>query len=123
MHTMDKEDGVSVGGGGRWNGQLSSGKGLGDCGTAIDTASARRVPQRSLRGLGKIGKDWEASGTGIREDVLRVEKISQQLNDNSVEKRLTGPISERVVSSRTFSIADLDGSIGGGLIKVAGILG
>lgn len=34
-------------------------------------------------------------------------------------KKLTGPISVKDVSSRTFSMADFEGSMGGGLIRVA----
>ncbi len=34
------------------------------------------------------------------------------------QQELTGPISERVVRSRTFSIADFEGSRGGGFIRV-----
>ena len=34
-------------------------------------------------------------------------------------EELTGPMSRSAVSSRTFSIWDFEGSIGGGLTKVA----
>lgn len=62
------------------------------------------------------------NSTGICKDILQVKQVSQSLDQNNVERGLAGPISERQVRSRTFSMADLDGSIGGGLIRVAGIL-
>ena len=74
-----------------------------------------------MKRLGNARNREERRGTGVCEDVLEAGIFSECLEKGNVSAKFTGPISESVVSSRTFSMADFDGSIGGGLIRVAGI--
>lgn len=49
VHAVDKEDGVVVGWGGRWDGGLGCGEALRDDSAAIDSARAGWVPEFTER--------------------------------------------------------------------------
>jgi len=101
VHTVDEVDGIAIGGTGRGDGQLCCCEGLGDNCPAVDTAGTGGMPER----------------TGVSEDILA--EVSQTVDELGEVIRPTGPISLNVVSSRTFSMADLLGSTRGGFTRVA----
>lgn len=82
----------------RWDGSLSGSEALRDDGTAVDTAGSWGMPERS----------------GVGKDVLGGVRGSGK----SRERGLTGPMIDSSVSSRTFSMADLERSRAGGLTSV-----
>ena len=124
MHAVWEEGHVGGGGLGR------RGEALRDYGAAVDTACAGRVPEFAIWGGGGLGAGYERKGGGGAGEGYRVFVKRSWRSRSAVEvgKRLegglTGPMTERSLSSRTFSMGDLDASAGLGGMRVGpGMLG
>jgi len=86
----------------RWYSLLSSREALSNDCSSKYTSCTRWMPKRSCVCEHILGKDYQSGKGTIK-----------------YYAGLTGSISDRFVNSSVFSISDLDGSGGGGLIKVA----
>ena len=100
VHAVDEVFGCGMRDGG-----LRGGEALGDYGTPVDTARTRGVPEFTGVGENVLGK-------------VASQRDSWGMTDIGMAWDSTGPIGLRGVRARTFSIGDLEGSGGGGVMRV-----
>ena len=86
----------------RGDGPLRSREALCDYGAAVDASRAWWVPKRACVG----------------EHVLEIERLGLRRVERVVMWKLTGPMALSCVNSNTFSMADFEGSRGGGFTSV-----